>query len=151
MKPYRFWATLAFTAGFLWAGVSFAQQFGNLNTPALITLVAAGAGTTNSDDQLNLYGKGVQLGVNISAKTGTISVVVNMQGKDVASGQYYTICSTAALTSAAFTLLTVYPGTTASANVDCNAPLPTAWRAQVVSGTGSTPAVTLTVGASVIE
>jgi hypothetical protein len=133
------------------AAPATAQQFANSNTAALVTLTAAGAGTTNSADQTNFYGKGVQLGVNISAKSGTISVVVNILGKDTASGQYYTLCSTAALTATGFTLLTLYPGTTAATNADCNAPLPMTWAAQVVSGTGTTPSVTLTVGASVIE
>ena len=123
----------------------------NLNTPSLVTLTAAGAGTTDSPDQLNLYGRGLQLGINISAKTGTIAVVVAVQGKDIASGQYYAVCTSASLTAAAFTLMTVYPGTTAATNTDCNAPLPSVWRVEVVSGTGSTPAVTMTVAASVIE
>lgn len=132
-----------------WA--AHAQQFANSNTPALITLTAAGAGTTDSPDQLNLYGKGAVVGINISAKSGTIAVTVAIQGKDVASGQYYQICQSASLTTAAFTTLTTYPGTTAASNVDCTAPLPTTWRVEVVSGTGSSPSVTMTVGASVIE
>lgn len=125
-------------------------QFANNDTAALVTLTAAGAGTTDSADQYNPYGAGVVLGINISAKTGTIDVVVKVQGKDVASGQYYTIAQTASLTSAAFSTLTVYPGIAASSNVAISAVLPTTWRAEVVCGTGSTPAATLTVGASVI-
>lgn len=124
--------------------------FGNSNTTALVTLTAAGAGTTDSADQTNYYGRGLQLGIDISAKTGTIAVTVEVQGRDPASGKYYSLCKTASLTSAAFTLLTVYPGTTAAANSVCNVPLPETWRVEVVSGTGSTPSVTLTVGASVI-
>ncbi len=138
-----------------WAVLSIhpatAQQCCNADTQSLVTLTAAGAGTTNSADQLNLYGKGLQLGINISAKTGTIAVTVAVQGKDVASGTYYSLCTSASLTAAAFTQMTVYPGTTAATNTDCNVPLPTTWRVQVVSGTGSTPAVTMTVGASVIK
>jgi hypothetical protein len=145
---------LALLVGFLFASAANAQQpFGNFDSQTpLITLTAAGAGTTNSADLYNPYGKGVVLGINISAKTGTIAVVVNIQGKDAVSSQYYTICSSASLTSAAFTTLTTYPGMSPLvANVSCAAPLPATWRAQVVSGTGSTPAVTLTIGASVIE
>lgn len=129
-----------------------AQAFGNWDakTP-LVTLTAAGAGTTNSADLQNPYGRGTVLGINITAKSGTIAVVVNVQGKDFASGQYYTIASSASLTAAGFTTLTVYPGATTTANVAVSAPLPATWRVQVVSGTGSTPSVTMTVGASVIE
>lgn len=133
-------------------GGARAQQFGNTNsTAALVTLTAAGAGTTNSDDQTNYYGKGAVLGINISAKSGTIAVTVAIQGKDFVSGQYYTICQSASLTSAAFSTLSTYPGQTTTANVACALPLPLTWRVQVVSGTGSTPSVTMTVGASVIE
>jgi len=129
---------------------AFAQQFNNLNTPPLVTLTAAGAGTTDSPDQVNYFGRGVQLGINISAKTGTISVTVAVQGKDAASGAYYPICTSAALTAAAFTNMTVYPGITAVTNLACPYPLPATWRVEVVSGTGTTPAVTLTIGASII-
>jgi hypothetical protein len=145
---------LALLVGFLFAATANAQQpFGNFDyQTSLITLTAAGAGTTNSADFYNPYGKGVVLGINISAKSGTIAVVVNIQGKDAISSQYYTICSSASLTSAAFTTLTTYPGMSPLvANVSCAAPLPATWRAQVVSGTGTTPSVTMTVGASVIE
>jgi hypothetical protein len=131
-----------------------AQSSGYYNqdtTTPLITLTAAGAGTTNSADQFNGFGKGLQLGVNISAKSGTISLVVNVQGKDASSGVYYNLCSTAALTGTGFTQMTVYPGTTAATNTDCNVPLPATWRVQAVNGTGSTPSVTATIGASIIE
>ena len=129
-----------------------AQQFANhdVYTP-LVKLTTAGAGTTDSADQLNLYGKGVVVGINISAKSGTIAVTVTIQGKDYVSGQYYTICESASLTGTGFTTLTAYPGVHETANVACSLPLPTTWRVEVVNGTGSTPSVTATVGASVIE
>jgi hypothetical protein len=130
---------------------AIAQQFGNVNSPALVTLAAAGAGTTDSAVQTNYYGKGAIVGINISAKSGTIAVTVAIQGEDLTSGQFYTICQTASLTSAAFSILTAYPGIHETANVSCSAPLPLLWRVEVVSGTGSTPSVTMTVGASVIE
>lgn len=141
---------VALVAAIAFSAPLHAQVFGNTNTGALVTLTAAGAGTTDSADQTNYFGHGLQLGINISAKTGTIAVTVDVQGRDAASGQYYSLCKTASLTSAAFTLLTVFPGTTAAANSICNVPLPSTWRVEVVSGTGATPAVTMTVGASVI-
>lgn len=131
--------------------VAHAQAFGNINTPALVSLSAAGAGTTDSADQTNYYGKGAVVGINIAAKSGTIAVTVTIQGKDFASGQYYTVCQSASLTSTGFTSLTAYPGIATTANVACSAPLPLTWRVEVVSGTGSTPSVTMSVGASVIE
>lgn len=146
-------------------GASRAQQFGNFDFQGTaqcaaqaspvgclpIVLFAAAAGTFNSADLQNVYYKGGVFVANISAKSGTIAVVVNVQGKDLASGQYYTIASTASLTGTGATVLTLYPGTTAASNTVVNLPLPATWRIQVVSGTGSTPSVTMTVGASLIE
>lgn len=138
------------TAGYLFNGATWDRQRGTIDTAALITLSAAGAGTTNSADQTNYSARGVKVGINISASSGTISVVVNIQGKDAASGTYYTIASTAALVGTGFVSLTVYPGITAAANSAVADVLPRTWRVQVVSGAGVTPSVTATVGASII-
>jgi hypothetical protein len=144
------WGLIATLIAFSCAPAHAQTFFSNINTGALVTLTAAGAGTTDSPDQTNYFGRGLQLGINISAKTGTIAVTVAVQGKDTASNTYYPICTSASLTATGFVLMTVFPGTTAATNTDCNAPLPATWRVEVVSGTGSTPAVTMTVGASVI-
>lgn len=148
----RFAALLALAALAALSAPARAQTFANWDTTApLVKLTAAGAGTTDSADQVNTYGKGLVVGINISAKTGTIAVTVKVQGKDYVSGQYYDVASSASLTAAGFTTLTVYPGIAATANVAVSAVLPASWRVEVVSGTGSSPAVTMTVGASVIE
>jgi hypothetical protein len=127
-------------------------DYGNRDVlPALVSLAAAGAGTFVSFDQSNIFGRGVVVGVNISAASGTIAVVVTVEGKDQASGEYYDLLSSVSLTGTGFTLLTVYPGVTPANNAALSAPLPTTWRIKVVSGTGSMPAVTMTVGAAVIE
>jgi hypothetical protein len=122
----------------------------NADTAALATLTAAGAGTTNGADQSNAGGTGVIVVVDITAKSGTIDVVVNIQGKDAASGKYYTLLSSASLTAVGTTVLILYPGVTVAANTAVSAPLPATWRIQVVRGAGSTPSVTMTVGASVV-
>lgn len=123
----------------------------NVDTGALVTLTAAGAGTTNSADQINTSGRGVVVVANISASSGTIAVTVAVQGKDTASGQYYSLLTSASQTGTGTTVLTVYPGATPATNTAVSLPLPRTWRVQVVSGTGVTPSVTMTVGASVIE
>lgn len=143
-------ALVAALAALAMASLAHAQTYSNTNTGALVTLTAAGAGTTDSPDQTNYYGRGVVAGINISAKSGTIAVTVTIQGKDAASGQYYTVCQSASLTGTGFTALTAYPGIATTANVACSAPLPLTWRIEVVSGTGSTPSVTMTVGAALI-
>ncbi len=123
--------------------------FGPVDTGALITHTAASAGV-NGTDQTNINGRGIKIVIDITAITGTSpTLTVTLQGKDTASGKYYTILASAALTSVATTVIEVYPGLTASANTVANSTLPKTWRVISTIG-GTTPAVTATVGASVI-
>lgn len=135
----------------LFNGATFDRQRCNVNTDALVTHTAASAGVAGAD-QLNINSRGVQIGVNITAGTGTTPTLqVIIEGKDAASGAYYTLLASAAIAATAgFTLLTVYPGLTAAANSIANQVLPRVWRVRTVIG-GTTPAVTATVGASVIQ
>lgn len=121
----------------------------NTETAALVTLTAATAGG-NSADQTNLGARGLLLGINITAITGTApTLTVTVQGKDAVSGVYYTLLQSVVLSAAAFTLLTVYPGVTAAANVAASQALPRTYRVLYAIG-GTTPAVTATIGASLI-
>ncbi len=121
---------------------------GNFDTAALLTLTAQAAGTINSADQTNYNGRGAQVVFDMTVAT-TTSVVINLQGKDLASGKYYNILSSAAITTAVTTQLTAYPGAPVTANISTPQPLPRVWRVQAVI-TGGTSAATATVGASVI-
>lgn len=139
-------AITAAAIGFTFNGASLDRLRGNIDTAALVTLSAAAAGTTNSSDQTNYNGRGVQIVVDITAATA-MTLTVNIQGKDAASGKYYTILASAAFAATGTNQLTVYPGAAVTANVSINQPLPRVWRVQaVVTGTS----VTATVGASVI-
>jgi hypothetical protein len=122
----------------------------NADVGALITLAGAGAGTTNSVDQVNNGSRGVSVIINISAKSGTISDVVNIQTKDVGSGIYTTLLSSAALSAVATTRLVVYPTITAVTNSIAQDCLGEVWRVQIVCGTGSTPSTTCTIGACLL-
>lgn len=121
----------------------------NFDTGALITHSAASAGV-NGADQNNMGARGIKLVVDITAITGTSpTLTVTLQGKDTASGKYYTILASAALSAVATTVLEVFPGAAVSANVSANSQLPRTWRViTTIGGTG--PSVTATVGASVI-
>jgi hypothetical protein len=121
----------------------------NIDTAALLTFAAAGAGTTNSADQTNYNGRGIKVGLNLTTMTSA-SIVVTIQGKDAASGTYYTLLASASLSSTGFTLLEVYPGVTAASNTAASASLPRTWRVSATI-TGASAAVTGTVGASVIQ
>jgi hypothetical protein len=126
------------------------RQLSNIDTAALVALAAAGLGTTTSPDQANVNGRGVKVVVDITVLGGTgPTLTVTIQGKDAASGKYYTILASAALAAVATTVLTVYPGLVAAANLTANDALPATWRISVVVG-GTGPAVSATVGASVI-
>ena len=131
----------------LYNGASFDRARNNIDTAALITLAAQAAGTVNSADQTNYNGRGVKVGINVTALS-LVTIQTNIQGKDAASGTYYTIASTTAFGATGFLNLDVYPGITGVANSEINNVLPRAWRVQtVIVGAGT---VSATVGASVI-
>lgn len=133
----------------LFNGASFDRARGNVDLGALITHASASAGVSGAD-QLNVNGRGVQVGVNITAGTGTTPTLqITVEGKDSASGTYYQLFASAGLTAApGFTLLSVYPGLLGSATAG-NQTLPRTWRIRTVIG-GVTPSITATVGATVI-
>lgn len=111
----------------------------------LLTLAAVGVSTVNSSDQANVNYKGIQLGINITAISATLTVTI--QGKD-ASGTYYTLLASTGLVGTGFTLMTVYPGAPTTANASVPQVLPHVWRvtaAITVSGTA-----TATISASLI-
>lgn len=130
-------------------GSTWDRARGNVDTAALVTHTAASAGV-NSADQVNYNARGVKVVVNVTAITGTApTLTVAIQGKDNASGVYYTLLSSAAISATGTTVLEVYPGVTAAANASASTTLPRTWRISTAIG-GTTPAVTATVGASVI-
>ena len=119
------------------------------DTGALLTYTNAATGT-NGADKTNATARGIKIVVDITAISGTAaSLTVTLQGKDAASGKYYTILASAALTTVSTTVLTVFPAATASANVSVNDELPAIWRV-IATIAGTTPAVTATVGASLL-
>lgn len=131
-------------------GFTFEPQKSNTDTnTALVTLTAQGAGTVNSADQTNTNGRGVVIGINTTVDAAG-SYTVAIQGKDVVSGQYYTIpgAITGAIAATGFSTLSVYPGIVAAANAAVSWPLPRTWRVQVVVTAGP---ITATAGASVIN
>jgi hypothetical protein len=114
----------------------------------LLIALAASAVSSNGIDQDNPFWTGLQVGINITAITGAgASLTVVVEGRDEASGVYFTLLSSAALTATGFTLLTVYPGIAVAANVSASQVLPKTWRVRCVIA-GTTPAVTATIGAS---
>jgi hypothetical protein len=124
---------------------------GNVSGISLAALVAAAAGA-QSADQVNLNGRGVKVVIDITALAGTTpTLTVTIQGKDPVSGKYFTILASAALAAVATTVLTVYPGLVAAANVAANDVLPRDWRISYAIGGSAGQAVTATITASIIN
>lgn len=125
-------------------GGQIAQDLG-----AVITHTAASAGV-NGGDLANTSHRGVKVVVDVTAISGTApTLVVTIQGKDNASGKYYTLLASASLTATGTVVLTVYPGIGVTANVSASDVLPKTYRViTTIGGTG--PSVTATVGVTAL-
>lgn len=111
-------------------------------------LAAAAAATYLSPDLTNQFGHSVKCLVSITKLGASATLTVTIQGKDTASGRYYTLLASTALNSVSDTVLTVGPGLTAATNTIVNDVLPATWNVKAVVGTA---AVTATIGCSTIE
>ena len=120
-------------------------QLSNYDTGALITAAAA-TSTQTGADQTNLGGTGIIVVLDMTS-VGTGSVTLTIQGKDTASGKYYTLLAGAAVITNSTNVYTIFPGATAATNVTANGVLPKTWRV-LVTANNANP-TTYTVGASV--
>lgn len=82
--------------------------------------------------------RGVDVIIDVTAVGVTPSVVFNIEGHDATSGKWYTILASAAITATGITVLRVFPGGPATANVAANAALPRIWRLAPVHGNATT-------------
>ncbi len=112
-------------------------------------LIVGTAATTSqvSADQ-NTGGRGVKVVFDMTT-VGTGSVTVTIQGKDLASGKYYTLLAGAAVITNVTNVYTVFPSATVTANVSANDYLPMIWRV-IATANNANPA-TYTVGACVLS
>lgn len=130
--------------------IALGSQITGGNIDAQVVSLSAVTVSGVSADQTNYNGKGIQLVVDVTALTGTTpSIVVTIQGKDTTSGKYYNILTSASITTVSTNQLSVYPGSTVTANVSSSQPLPKTWRISYTIA-GTTPAITATIGASII-
>src|SRR5262245_30686819 len=114
---------------------------GTVGLPAFTAVTT----TQTSNDFVNNTASGVKVFLNMTT-VGTGSVTLTIQGKDKASGTYYTILSGAAVTTNSFNVYSVFPGATVTANVSANDFLPEVWRI-LVTANNANP-TTYTVGAT---
>jgi hypothetical protein len=114
---------------------------GALNIPAGATTNQTGP------DMTSPTARGLKVVVNVT-NAGTGSITVTIQGKDKASGTYYTILASAAIAANGVTVLSVYPGAAVAANVSANDSLPATWRI-LVTANNANP-ISYTVGFSTL-
>jgi hypothetical protein len=105
--------------------------------------------THNSPDLINPGARGLLLVINVTASSATPSVVFTIQGKDPASGTYYTILASTAITGAGQTILRVHPDLTAAANQIAKDILPRTWR--VLATHDDTDSITYSTGFSTLS
>lgn len=110
-----------------------------------LTLTAASA-NTSSADIANQFATGGHVIIDITAITGTVpTLAVTVEGKDINSGKYYPILTSAMLSAVGTTVLRIFPGAIATANLSANDILPSTFRVSVAIA-GTTPAVTARIG-----
>ena len=96
------------------------------NAKSNVLSSAVRAATTNSADQTNYDCRGVHLIVDVTVVPGVDTVTPKIQG--MANGIYYDILVGSAISATGTTVLKVYPGIAASANVSASDALPLQWR-----------------------
>src|SRR5262245_21819863 len=103
------------------AGITVPER--NTDIGAVMTFAAQGAGTTVV--QIPTGGsQGIELVVDITAIGGTPTLTVTINGRDSASNKTFALLTSAALAAVATTVLTVYPGLTAAANLTASDHVP---------------------------
>jgi hypothetical protein len=117
------------------------------NTRKTILASAARTASVDTSDQVNAYHRGVRIHIDATALSATPSVVFTVQGKS-ASGDYYTLLASAAVTATGDTFLYIYPGATAAANTIANLALPPVWRVSAVAGDADS--LTYSIGAELL-
>ncbi len=91
---------------------------------------AARTATLNSDD-LDCQGRGVHVIIDVTVDPALASVVPKIQGYAPTSAKWYDILVGVAITAVGATVLKVYPGIVASANVAASDILPPVWRVRL--------------------
>lgn len=95
---------------------------------ATILASAARTASNSSSDFTNKHTIGAHLILDITVAPGIETLTIAVEGKDPTSGKYYSVLTSAALTATGTTILKVYPGITATANLAVSDILPSTFR-----------------------
>jgi hypothetical protein len=131
----------------LYNGATWDRQRNNTDVTLLAS--AARTGTPAKVDQTNYNARGIQVVIDVTAVTATPAITVTIQGKDAASGKYYTILASTAIATVTTTVLRVYPGGVVAANASANDVIPRTFAIDCVHGDADS--ATYTVGYSLIN
>ncbi len=114
------------------------------------TLYASAARTaTPTASIVSMRGRrGVQIVIVATASADTPSVVATVQCHDALSDTFYTVLTSAAITGAGTTVLTVYPGATAVANVSTGNVIPDLFKVVMTHADGDS--ITYSVSAHLL-
>lgn len=118
-----------------------------MNVASALLPSASRTATISSIDQQNQFGRYVHVTVDTTV-IGTGSITMTIEGRDPASGKYYTILASAAIVTNVTTVYKVGPALTAAANAVANDILPTVWRVTVTANNAN-PA-TYSVGYAIV-
>lgn len=120
------------------------------NTTAIVLLPSAERTTDPiiETPQLNNNRTGVQIITDITAIAGG-SITVTIKALDIASGKFYTLLGSIALTAIGTYLLTLEPGNTEKVNEGRAGYLPRVWAVTVTHADAS--AITYSVGANLVD
>lgn len=121
--------------------------------PSLERTGAAG-GVYTSSEQTNTYWRGARVFLNITAETGTATLNVKVQTKDLTSGVWFDVPGAALDEKSATTgddILLVYPGVAETGNESVSDTMGRAWRVVATVGTGGSSSFTFSVGAHLLE
>ncbi len=120
----------------------------SVNGNVTVLVSEARTATVDSPDQANQEVRGLHVIIDVTSITTAPSVVPKIQGKDSLSGKYYDVLVGAAIVATGTTVLKVYPGIAASANVAASDILPAVWRVRMEHANADS--ITYSVGATVI-
>ena len=104
---------------------------------------------TDSVDLQNPKHRGMQLIIDVTAIVTSPSIVATIQGKDPASGKYYDLVSSAAITAVGTTVLSIYPALTGQANVKEDNGLPLDFRVSVAHANANS--ITYSIGGNMLK
>lgn len=122
----------------------------NLSKTLLASAVRAA--TNSSNEVLNEAANSIHVVIDVTAVPGVDTVTFSIEGKDPASGRWYTLLTSAAVvatTAAAPLVLRVGPGLTAAANLVANDVVPRVFRVTATHSAATN--FTYSVGVNLID